>query len=517
MRAVLEEAEAQNRAYIPFTTDTLLRKAAGYFDYHGTSNERMKAHYLLGCVYRDLNEAPHALQCYQDAIENADTLSPNCDYQTLLAVYGQMGELYYYQNLPYEQLEALRKYHHYALIAKDTFNMLRNFELMIGPYDVLGDTNQILAIEKKAREQYEQYGYHQAAASALSATIHININRGRLDEARRQMDIFEHESGLFDEKGNICKDREGYYYIKGKYLYLTGKPDSAELYYRKLISTQWEMNAYRELLALYRDKKDIDSVYKFSRLYESAIDTLQIHQSIDAMQRMASLYNYSRFQQQAEKKEREAANIKLILVSTIAIFVLCSIIVIWQYNNYQNNQKLKLQKLVEDYGKTYTDYEHAKAEYQILKRENSELLSKKQLEIECLLSQIEQKEEMLHQLKESQRISVLTESDIVRLFKQKDTGKFGQTLPSNEEWARLTTLFSKCLPVTHGFISKGAFLSPQEFRVCMLLIIGFAAGEIAVLLDTTIQRITNIKSRINKKLFNDDRAITLNQNLKKLR
>lgn len=73
-----------------------------------------------------------------------------------------MGELYYYQNLPYEQLEALRKYHHYALIAKDTFNMLRNFELMIGPYDVLGDTNQILAIEKKAREQYEQYGYHQA-------------------------------------------------------------------------------------------------------------------------------------------------------------------------------------------------------------------------------------------------------------------------------------------------------------------------------------------------------------------
>ena len=65
----------------------LPRLPDGYFDRHGTANERLKAHYLLGCVYRDQNEAPHALQCYQDAIEVADTLSPDCDYQTLLAVY----------------------------------------------------------------------------------------------------------------------------------------------------------------------------------------------------------------------------------------------------------------------------------------------------------------------------------------------------------------------------------------------------------------------------------------------
>lgn len=30
-------------------------------------NEKMEAHYLLGCIYRDMKEAPKAMQCYQDA------------------------------------------------------------------------------------------------------------------------------------------------------------------------------------------------------------------------------------------------------------------------------------------------------------------------------------------------------------------------------------------------------------------------------------------------------------------
>jgi lipopolysaccharide biosynthesis regulator YciM len=46
---------------------------ADYYDRNGTANERMEAHYLLGCVYRDLGDAPRALTSYNNAVDCADT------------------------------------------------------------------------------------------------------------------------------------------------------------------------------------------------------------------------------------------------------------------------------------------------------------------------------------------------------------------------------------------------------------------------------------------------------------
>ncbi len=61
MLAVLDEADSLNRNYIPFTTDSVLKIATEWFDSYGSANERMRAHYLLGCAYRDMGEAPAAL------------------------------------------------------------------------------------------------------------------------------------------------------------------------------------------------------------------------------------------------------------------------------------------------------------------------------------------------------------------------------------------------------------------------------------------------------------------------
>ena len=62
MLAVLDEADSLNRSYVPITSDSLLKEASTCFDHHGTPNERLRAHYLLGCAYRDMGEAPHAIE-----------------------------------------------------------------------------------------------------------------------------------------------------------------------------------------------------------------------------------------------------------------------------------------------------------------------------------------------------------------------------------------------------------------------------------------------------------------------
>ena len=72
MRAGLDSINVRNRNGQPFTVSDV-QPYVEFFDEHGTPNDRLLAHYLLGLAYYDHGEAPMALQCYQDAANCADT------------------------------------------------------------------------------------------------------------------------------------------------------------------------------------------------------------------------------------------------------------------------------------------------------------------------------------------------------------------------------------------------------------------------------------------------------------
>ena len=109
MRYELLYHKAMNKAYIPFKSDSVMQEVADYYEHHGSTNDRMLAYYVLGCVYRDMHEAPTALEYYHKATEQADTTAKDCDYSTLFRVYNQMGVLFGKQYLPYQELAAYEK------------------------------------------------------------------------------------------------------------------------------------------------------------------------------------------------------------------------------------------------------------------------------------------------------------------------------------------------------------------------------------------------------------------------
>jgi len=104
MRTCLDSINQRNRNDQPFTVADV-EPYVQFFDNHGTSNDRLLAHYLLGRAYYDHGEVPMALECYQKAAECADTLSEDCDYAQLARVYAQLANLFYYQGLYRQQLE----------------------------------------------------------------------------------------------------------------------------------------------------------------------------------------------------------------------------------------------------------------------------------------------------------------------------------------------------------------------------------------------------------------------------
>ena len=93
-------ADACNKCYDTLPSDSILQEVADYYDRHGSANEQVRAHYLLGCAYRDQGNAPLALNYYRIASEKADTLAANCDFLTLSRVYGQIAVLFHTQRAP---------------------------------------------------------------------------------------------------------------------------------------------------------------------------------------------------------------------------------------------------------------------------------------------------------------------------------------------------------------------------------------------------------------------------------
>ena len=94
MRYALLCAEAQNKAYEDFTTDSVVRRVAEYYEQYGTAHERMRASYVLAAAYRDLGRQLDEQRCLNQAIDLADTAAADCDHALLARIYGQLGKLY---------------------------------------------------------------------------------------------------------------------------------------------------------------------------------------------------------------------------------------------------------------------------------------------------------------------------------------------------------------------------------------------------------------------------------------
>ena len=88
--------------------------------------------------------------------------------------------------------------------------------------------------------------------------------------------------------------------------------------------------------------------------------------------------------------------------------------------------------------------------------------------------------------------------------------------PTDANWEQLDTLALERFPLLTDTLQDRKKLSLQELRTCILVRLGFRNGEIAVLLRTSIQRITNIKAGANLKLFGTRSAMQLAKNLSEL-
>lgn len=520
MQYLLELTYAKAKMGHLFDTDSLTKALVNHFDGNGTCREKSLAYYMNGCALCDIGQTPEALQAFYDAIDKADTTRSDCDYGVLRGIYGQMSTIFHQQILPQDEIWALR---HYIECVRRTLSE-RDYIIakgqMIRPYVLLNEKDSVLKISNNTYHELMRIGYEQEAAGAMATPIYIYMERGQMLEAKKAMDIFENKSGLFGNNGNISSGREAYYYIKGFFELASNDINSAEENFRKAIQYGHLSDGYKGLLRVYRAKNIVDSVFRYSELYEAAQDSIHNRMQIDAIHQMAALYNYSRSQKEAEIEREKARTNRLwiIAIATMAVIVIGGVFL--YYRDITKKKKQKISELERDLNVMRITRAEILGELQQMKSHDYEgVIASKEMQLLELTEAIERLQAENEKFKEGSAVrekdnlEQFLNSNIANLFIRKATGKTERVVPTEAEWKMLVSQFSNDNPATYNAFCSGKHLSKSEQRICILLILDIPENVISIMLSSTASSVSNLKARANDKLFGVKLAHPLKNNL----
>ncbi|GAK36303.1 TPR repeat protein [Bacteroides graminisolvens DSM 19988 = JCM 15093] len=142
--------KAKDKAYIPHTSDSLMQRVLHYYQSNKDKKHLPEAYYYTGCVYRDLGDAPQALDYFNKAIE-ASKKSP--DYKVISLIYSQTGTLYLYQDIYDLAMNAFKEAYNYNKMAKDSVRIVYNLRDIGRTFTGLNNADSALCYYKKSYEQ----------------------------------------------------------------------------------------------------------------------------------------------------------------------------------------------------------------------------------------------------------------------------------------------------------------------------------------------------------------------------
>ena len=542
MQFQLHRLNAQNKTDVTFTSDSLAKELVDHFDSHGTTNERVLAHYLLGRAYSDMGEAPRAISSYQDAIAVADTTAVDFDFYALECVYSQMATVFHRQLLLTNEIEARKKASHFAFRANKLKWAIYNQAMSAGAYILLNKKDSAELVLKSAIERYQEYGYVQQALRYSRSLIHLYTESPqRLKEAKALMDEFEAKFDLFDEHHELPPSQRQYYDYKGKYFEGVHQLDSAEYYFSKRHQT--------------------DSIAKYAQLYCMANDSSIALKDRDIVAQMAANYNYGRYQLKALENEKKFYQTLLILIGFIVCFIFVIIAfffavkhfkqiherkrleLIKQHQQEETRIKAILNEVTEEYNRKVKSLQVLEETHRLANIEATKTISELRTEkdnyqtefakaqqtiAEANATYDQEKEKLTNEIASlSEKIeSYKREQGVAMALKKKDdlegepiivklrtmAEKPKETITEND-FVLLEQTMSNYYPALILDLKQNPKFSNIDRQVCIMTALKFRPGDIVNLTGLTSSKVTNAKEKINLLLFDTKSASSLYQNL----
>lgn len=493
--------KAMNKAYIDFTSDSTMLEVVDYYEQHGSANEKMLAYYILGCVYRDMHEAPMALEYYNKATELADTTAKDCDYATLCRIYSQMGFLFAKQHLPHQELASLDKAVKYAYLAKDTLNAIRYYQNKQAIYASQNKLDSAIIINNQAAKLFKQIGALKEANIAFGCNFEYYLKKKMLKEAE---EAFKAYLSTNYHGNDNWKDAYAYIlYERGSYYMALGKMDSAYSCLKQSFEQSKSFSnlaaSTRGLAQYYAKTSNPVLAAKYALLSSAYNDSDLIATRQGQLQQVQAMYNYNRNKDIAYKAQLKAEQ----RMSIIYIVIICAILLfIVSISIYRKRLRLR-NKRIAMVQKMYND------SVQQLNEAQQELLKLQDLNENTIATLVKEKEETIQKLQ--MEVKKYEEANIghnlLELEKQLKQSPIYQQLVylenhplekmTKNDWSNLEETVEKFV---YGFADLKQKLNTKEYHICLLVKLHFSPSTISSLIGTSLSDISNSRRRMLAKI-----------------
>lgn len=501
--------KANDRAYIPHSSDSIILPILNY--YKRTDDLHLpETYYYAGRIYRDLGDAPQALDYFNNTL---DALPSSSDSYSLKSkVYSQIGTLFLYQDIYDEALKMFKEAFHYDLLLEDSVGMSYDLRDMATSYRCLNQIDSAIYYYGKANDLALALHQQRFVSMIQSQMAGLYIQLKKYDLAKQ----FLQSSLSYQHKA----DKSGIFSVAAKYYHQLGTKDSAVYYYTQLLdfgTIYAKQAAHWGLAELAIDNNHEQDAIPHLRAYMQCVDSIRKITDREAIRQMRSVYNYKLREKEIAHLKSKNEQTKLIIISLLS---LCAILasITFAYIQYfklkqlQLTIRLKKIKRLKDklYSRSVQFIEENKR-----KIEELEIMERKFLEVDQINTTLKeqlnaQKELIIYTNKQikldlnrrEQSQAVLFKSEIyLHIQRQLKINDRSKRMLSDEDWKELEKLVNS----TYNGFKENLYdiynLSLFEYRVCLLIKINIQPIDIGKLTEHSKESISSTRRRLYEKVF----------------
>lgn len=491
--------KATDKAYIPQKSDREILQIVNYYEHGGDKSLLPTAYYYAGSAYRDLNDAPQALEYFYKA---ASALPKNRYLKLRSNIFNQTGRLLSYQCLYEEALKMYRQSYQCDRLRRDTAEMINSLRDIGNIYESMGRKDSCYIFYSKACELAEKYR-----------------DKGAIIGSRAQMALYYCDTKQYG-KAHDCigpaladgtrTGKSATYSIALEISMAMQKYDSALYYCNKLqscgtIYAQKHANLCRLKLLLIseKDTKALDALNR----YEHSDDSVGNITTTRSADNVNTLYKHKeREKELLELRMERLKSISTITASTFGALLIVAILVLYMRKQARLQKKRRrlydeIKRMQESSGMRQIE----KNEKEIAKL-NAALADAVKDREELALQIQRQKDElvMLNEIVKTKNnvmklcTSNLKSTDIyTKIMERIQQGKVLNTT----EWQELDRQINNIIIGFHSNLVSQCNVSRHEYQVCMLIRCGIDISDIGLLMSRTSSAVSKVRTRLQKKCF----------------
>lgn len=494
--------KAHDKAYQPHQSDSLIRQVLYYYKKKDDIRLLPEAYYYAGRVYRDLGDAPRALDYFNKALES---IPRGKDNKLKSRIYSQMGTLFLFQNIYDEALNKFKEAYRHDTLCKDSADLV---------YD-LRDIAKIYRAQNKIDSSLYYFQKAYNLATSLQDSSLINIVQSQRAGLYIQLKKYDLAKNIISSllNNDYCERSNTIYFIASKLYRQIGNIDSAVYCYEKLLGSgtvYTKAKAHRGLAEVALQKKNSTEALQHLTLYMELNDSILQLTDTETIRKIHSLYNYQ-IQEKENALLRADNNRKTLCIICLIALTAVIFAITFAYLQYNRRKRLQLNIQLEDmkrlkdeqYRKSSVFIEKNKLKIEELEKElqkadsiNSDL--KKQLEeeqekIRYINNQIE-----VERAEQQERRLLFSKTEIYSyVHSQVARKKYKLT---KQDWIILEETVNE---IFHDFTKKLNIgkVSTNEMRICLLIKTNVNLSDIAEFVSCTNSAISKTRGRLYAKYF----------------